>query len=63
MDRHMATNPKSSVMKKTKLDEFAAELIADINRRAEKMSPAARAEADRKTLEIAARVRAKRGKL
>jgi hypothetical protein len=57
----MATIPKPSV-KKTKLDEFAAKLIADINRRAEKMSPGARAEADRKTLEIAARVRAKRGK-
>ena len=61
MLKHMATNPKPSV-KKTKLDEFAAKLIADINRSAEGMSPAARAEADRKTLEIAARVRAKRGK-
>lgn len=61
MLKHMATNPKPSV-KKTKLDEFAAKLIADINQRAEKMSPDARAEADRKTLEIAARVRAKRGK-
>jgi hypothetical protein len=61
MDKRMATNPKPSV-KKTKLDEFAAEVIADINRRAEKMSLGARAEADRKTLEIAARVRAKRGK-
>jgi len=61
MDKRMATNPKPSV-KKTKLDEFAAKLIADINQRAEKMSPGARAEADRKTLEIAARVRAKRGK-
>jgi hypothetical protein len=58
----MATHPKSSVQKTTKLDEFASELIADINRRAEKMSPEARAEADRKTLEIAARVRAGRGK-
>jgi hypothetical protein len=61
MDKLMATHPKSSVQK-TKVDEFTAELIADINRRAEKMSPGARAEADRKTLEIAARVRAKRGK-
>ena len=61
MDKRMATIPKPSV-KKTKLDEFSAKLIADINRRAERMSPGARAEADRKTLEIAARVRAKRGK-
>jgi hypothetical protein len=61
MLKRMATNPKPSV-KKTKLDEFAAELIADINRRAEKMSPGPRAEADRKTLQIAARVRARRGK-
>jgi hypothetical protein len=36
-------------------------LIADINRRMKKMSPEARAEADRKILEIAAKVRAKRG--
>jgi hypothetical protein len=61
MYKHMATIPKPSV-KKAKLDEFAAKLIADVNRRAGKMSPSARAEADRKTLEIAARVRAKRGK-
>ena len=61
MHKLMATNPKASI-RKTKADEFADELIADINRRAEKMSPEARAEADRKTLEIAARVRAKRGK-
>jgi hypothetical protein len=61
MLKHMATNPKPSVQK-TKLDKFAADLITDINRCAEKMSPDARAEADRKTLEIAARVRARRGK-
>ena len=61
MHKLRATNPKASI-RITKVDEFADELIADINRRAEKMSPEARAEADRKTLEIAARVRAKRGK-
>lgn len=61
MHKQMATTPKSAV-RKTKLDEFADELIADINRRAEKMSPQQRAEAHRKTLELAARVRAKRGK-
>ena len=61
MHKRMATIPKSSVRKR-KLDEFAEELIESINRRAEKMSPEERAEADRRTLEIAARVRAKRGK-
>ncbi|MBZ5627892.1 MAG: hypothetical protein LAO06_03405 [Acidobacteriia bacterium] len=56
----MATNPESSAQKKTKLDEFAAEVIAEINRRAERMSPEERAEAHRKTLELAARVRTQR---
>lgn len=61
MHKVMATIPKRSV-KKTKIDEFAAKLIAEISRRLEEMSPEARAEVDRKILEIAARVRAKRGK-
>jgi hypothetical protein len=61
MNKKMATHPKSSVQK-TKVDEFVADLIADINQRAEEMPPEARAEADRKTLEIAARVRKEQGK-
>jgi hypothetical protein len=61
MEKRMATNPKS-VDKHKALEDFASALITDINARAARMSPEERAKADRKTIEIAARIRAKSGK-
>jgi hypothetical protein len=61
MHKRMATNPKP-VHKPTAGEQFEAELIEMINQQAAKMSPERRAEADRKTREIAARVRVRAGK-
>ena len=56
----MATNPKPD--QKAALDRAVAGLITDIERQYRKMSPVEREAAHKKTMAIAARVRARREK-
>lgn len=61
MRKNMATHAKAD-QKSAAMEKAITDLIEEINQQAQKMTPQQRERAQRKTLEIAARVRARRGK-